>query len=455
MTKMIVIGWAMCMVLAAGSVQAAENEQEQIAEKVFSLEETVQTGLERNPRIQGAEFGIKSSQSEVKSARGQFLPRASAGYSRTYLDSIRASGPTDQDYIDQTQETWRASVVQTLFAGKTIYNSYQIAKIEEEYSRVEKETEERELIREIQEEFLQLLKIQEDLRSLEDTVQRLEVSKEAAQAFVDRQMAPFVEVLQAEVELEEARQEMYRMKNEKNIHKARLNRLLDYEAQREIDYQGDLEDIDLDKVFDLQACLDAALEQRTELEFIEQNIRIADREKEIALGQKMPRVELEGSYVDRRRDYDQKGTDPMTGEPRDRDQENQYWTIGVNVEWEFFSGGQQYYRRQSMDHEVHRLRSMYEDTASSVATEARSAFLRLQEARERVHASHKTLETAQEGYSMEEERFKRRVGTIQDLLDAQDRLTRADANYNQALLDYQLSMAELYYAMGERNYALN
>ncbi|MFO8032762.1 MAG: TolC family protein [Desulfohalobiaceae bacterium] len=453
-----------CMLLAGffwlgtSQIMAQEGDQNQDSEMRLNLEETVETGLERNPRIQGAEFGIKSSQAEVKSSRGQFLPRASASYSRSYMDSIRSTGQTDDDYLDQTQDTWTLSVVQTLFAGKTILNSYQIAKIEEESSRVEKEAAERELIQEIQKQFLQLLKIREDRRSLEDTIERLQVGRDAAQAFHEKQLAPFVEVLQAEVDLEDAKQELSRAKNEETIRETRLNRLLDYEAQRRIDYQGNLEDIHLEQDFQVETCLQEAKEQRTELEFVENNMQIAAKEKEIALGRLMPRVELEASYVDRASDYDQKGTttNPMTGEEQtyDRDKQNQYWTAGINVEWQFFSGGQQYYRRQSMEHEVQRLRRVYQDTVSEIATEVRSAFLRLQEARERVEASRKTLETAQENYEMQEERFKRRVSTIQDLLNAQDRLTRSDANHNQALLDFQLALSELYFAMGERNYAL-
>ncbi|MFW6217325.1 MAG: TolC family protein [Desulfohalobiaceae bacterium] len=459
MHKNICILLAGLFFVVPSQLLAEKAEQVQKKSIPLNLEQTVETGLERSPRIQGAEFGIKGSQAEVRSARGKFLPRATASYRRNYLESIRAIGPSDEDYMNQTQDTWTLSVVQTLFAGKTNLNSYQIAKIEEESSRVEKEAAERELIQEIQEQFLQLLKMREDRRSLEDTIERLKVSRDAAQAFYERQMAPFVEVLQAEVDLEDARQELSQVKNEETIHKTKLNRLLDYEAQRGIEYQGNLEDIDLEQEFQLENCLQKAKKQRTELEFVENNIKIAAKEKDIALGRLLPRVELEASYVDRTRDYDEKGSsmNPRTGEEEtyDRDQQNQYWSAGINVEWQFFSGGQQYYRSQSMEHEVYRLRKQYKDTVSQIATEVRSAYLRLQEARERVEASRKTLETAQENYEMQQERFKRRVSTLQDLLNAQDRLTRSDANHNQALLDYQLALAELYFAMGERNYSLS
>lgn len=440
--------------LTLSPVFAGENAIQHNETLRLNLEQTVELGLERNARLQARDFAIEKSHSEVKSARGGFLPKFSAGYSRTYLDSLETSGPADADYLDQVQDTWRMRLVQTIFAGKTILNSYQRAQIAEEISRLERQGEERELIRRIQENFLLLLKAREDQSSLEQTVGRLEVSREAAEAFASKQMLAYVEVLQAQVDLEEARQQMGQAENLETIYKTRLDALLDFEIDRNIYYTGELADIDLQKVFDLDYCLRTALEERIDLKFIESRIRIAEKDKAIARGRKMPRVTLEASAVDQTRDFSQQGTD-MFGQVYDRDQENRYWTVGVNVEWNFFSGGEHYYRQQSMDFEAKRLQRLYEDAAATIRTDVRSAYLRLQEARQRIDATRVNLETAQEGYQMEEERFKRRVGTIQDLLNAQDRLTRAEASKNQALLDYQRALADLYFAMGIINYALN
>ncbi len=459
MGKIISMAAFICFVILIlpHTATAQEKKETKSGTLNLDLEEAVRLGLEQNPRIQGMEQGIESSKSQVKSARGGFLPKLSAGYSRTYLDSISAEGPTEDDYLDQTQDTWRASLVQTLFAGKTILNTYQKAQIEKEASRLEKEKAEMDLIRKIQEEFLKYLKVREDRRSLEDTIRRLQVGREAAKAFVSKELAPFVDVLQAEVELEDARQELSKVTNEERIHKMRLNAYLGLQDQRQVTYRGDLAAIDLNQQLDLRRCLEQAREQRTELQFILNNIQIASKEKEIAHGRKWPTVNLELSAVDRTRDYDTKGsTTDMTGQTHtyDRDQENQYWTAGINVEWNFFSGGEQHYRAESMDYEIQKLQRIYEDDLANILTEVRAAHMRIQEARDRVDASRSSVKTARENYNMQEERFKQRVASIQELLDAQENLTRAEANYNQALLDFQLSLSELYYAMGEKKFDL-
>lgn len=422
--------------------------------KVLSLEETVRLGLERNPRIKAGEYGIKRSESEIKSARGRFFPQASAGAGYTHLKSIYASGPTDSDYLDQSQYHWNLRLVQTIFAGMTILNTYQKARIQKEISELEKESVERELIREIQYYFLGLLKAKEDRISIENTIERLEVGLETAEAFYKVRLVPFADVLQAEVELEEAKQALSQIRNEVMVLRTRLNSLLGFSYDYPIEYSGDLQDISTARVHDPEDALKIALEQRTDLEFIRKNMETVQKEMSIAKGRKMPVVNFEVNYFDRTRDYTEKGMD-VTGRKFDRDQTNHFWTAGINIQWNFFSGGQNYYRSESMDFEIKRLEQVLEDAASSIISEARTAYMRLNEARERFVSTRKAIDAARENHSMQEHRFKHRVGTIKELLTAQEQLARAEVRRNQALLDYQLALSELYFAMGDRNYGLD
>jgi len=441
------------ILLVSGSVCAGQGPQVPRETLRLNLQEAVELGLEQNPTIRAMDFGIERSLSEVKSVRGRFLPRISAGYSQTFVESIDAAGPTDADYLNQKQESWRVGLQQPLYAGKTIVNTYQKARILEQVSRLEKESEERKLIRQIQEEFLALLKTREDRRSLEQTVKRLEVSHEAVEAFAASQMVAYVEVLQARVELEDARQQLAQAENKEIVSKTRLDALLGLDGRSDVSYIGDLADIDLHRDFDLSLCQQAANQGRTDLMLVEDNIRIAGKERDIAAGRRLPWVTFQLSAIDYARDYEK--DELLYGRTYDRDQQNQYWIAGITVDWTLFSGGENYYRQESMVNEIKRLQSLYEDTAASIRTEVRTSLLRLQESRLRVEATRGNLGTAQEGYRMETERFRHRVGTVQGLLNAQDRLARAEANLNKAFLDYRLALADLYYAMGTRNYALD
>ena len=75
----------------------------------------------------------------------------------------------------------------------------------------------------------------------------------------------------------------------------------------------------------------------------------------------------------------------------------------------------------------------------------------LREAKSRIRSAKAEIRAAREGYNRAKKRYESEIGTLPELLDAQARLSRAEANRNQALVDYQLAMARLYYAMGKQN----
>jgi outer membrane protein len=63
----------------------------------------------------------------------------------------------------------------------------------------------------------------------------------------------------------------------------------------------------------------------------------------------------------------------------------------------------------------------------------------------------KAIEAANENYQMASKRFQLHLAPNQEVLDALDRLSKAEANRNQALADYKLSLSNLYATMGLRN----
>ena len=62
--------------------------------------------------------------------------------------------------------------------------------------------------------------------------------------------------------------------------------------------------------------------------------------------------------------------------------------------------------------------------------------------------SEKVIEQAEENFRISEERYKERVSTSTEVLDAQTLLTRAKSQYANALGDYNINYAKLQRAMG-------
>ena len=329
-----------------------------------------------------------------------------------------------------------------------------VTKLQKELAQAQKEQQKMELILEIQKSFLKLLKAREDVRSLEEAMERLEVNESSAKAYYEKRMTPYVQVLQASVDLADTRQKLSQAKNQVRVQKVQLNELLGFPADKAVEYKGDLTRQTFHFEKNVQACLACAYDKRPEVLIREKSLEIAGEEEDIAKGQFSPTLSLDLDYYTRDNDFDSKGQS-ITGEARDRDQKNEYFNVSLRMQWQFGLGGREYYNYQAAGQEKAKLRQQLRQTRDRIDTQVRTSYLSLQESRDRIESTRTGVEAAQEAYARAKKRFGVKMGTIAELLDAQARLTRAEANYTQAVADYQLSLAHLYYAMGQENYVLN
>ena len=431
-------------------VLAQENPNGGQFSRSYTLSESVQRCLQVNPQIEEAKYEVKKAQDDIGSARSSFLPTLNANYQYTDLRSIDSTGPTDEDYLDQKSGTWSLQLTQRLFSGLTIFNSYQKAQLQEDMREYQKDRVEMELIREVQSVFLKLLQAKADVQSLQDTIERLQAGLESVQAYYKQDMAPYVQVLEAEVELANAQQDLSKAQNQVEIHRVRLNILLGYDPQEEIAYRGELQDMSYSFTPSLAACLECAFNQRPEFKIIHKSIGMAEKEEDIALGKFSPRVNLQGNYFSRDRDFETQGQS-ITGQTLDRDQKNEYWSVGITVEWPLFEGGRRYYGYQKASHEISRLQQRLRHSKDQIRSEVRTSYLSLNEAKSRIETNRTALKAARENFERSLKRLQSGMGTSTQVMDAQARLTRAEANLTQSRADYQLSLANLMYSIGQRN----
>lgn len=426
-----------------------EDGNKTSAAPTYNLTEAVERALEVNPSIKAAEHRISSAESEARMVRGRFFPDLTTSASYTDVSSIDSEGPADQDYLDQGISSYNIKLSQDLFAGLTVLSSYQKAKLKKIMSRAEKEKSEMELILQIQSHYLELLKAREEVKSLQKTVDRLQVNLEAAQAFVDADMAPALQLSQAKADLADARQRLSKARNERATRQVQLNILLDLPPMVSVEYRGRLKDFAVDTPSSMEQSLEYALDNRPQVRISRTALKMAREDVDIARGRLLPRLQADVGYYNRDTDYSESGTS-ITGTTYDRDQENTYWMSSLNLQWQFNTGGEEYYNRGKAEEEVKRLSQELKKARDEVETQVRVYYMRLKEARERINSTLSANRAAREGYQQAAERLEKMMGTLPEVLDSQARLRRAEANHNQALADYQLALFRLYNAMGKR-----
>jgi outer membrane protein TolC len=412
----------------------------------MTLDQCLEQGIKNNTTLQAARFDIKSAGYDIKAARADFFPSLSTGYGLNEIISERAIGPTESDYLDQNIRRFNVKLSQILYYGQRIVNTYDKARIRQKVIEAETLMDLLELEYKIETTFYRLLKAKQDMIAGKESVERLAESVKSARAFFERELVPYVNVLQAQVDLADAQEKLAISKNDVNRERVALFSLMNEPGDQDVVFSGDLAPV-APAVPDFTTTLAKALENRPDIESLGLQMEIARKEGRIALGKYLPTARLDAVYNDQNNDYDSLAGTGITS--YDRDQHNQYWSVGVNVTWELFDGGRGWYEKRKFDTQVQRFKALINEAENTISAGLRQALLSMAEADQRMQGSLSALEAAKEYFALEENRLNAGISTIPDFLDAQDRLIRSQGNYARAILDFRLAESELKLMVGK------
>jgi len=422
------------------------------AQTQMTLDDCLKYGFENNPSLKAADYGVAASEENRKSVRGQFLPSLSTDYSVSPLGSMSSKGPTeDPDYLDQVTRNFSLRISQVLYAGSRIVNSYDKAKIEQEKQKADKALAELELAYRMEATFFQLMGAKQDVKVALESVKNLGEGVNSARAFFEKELISYAEVLTAEVDLANAEQQLSIATNNVNRKRVSLFALMNMPVTETVDFSGGMDFFSKEYEKKFESCWQIAVKNRPDLNSLEQQVHMSEKDADIALGSYLPTVRLNAGYYDNDRDYDKLGS--SYGRAYDRDQRNRYWSAGVSASWQLFDGGQAWYTSQKSNITVNQIKEAIKETQLSIKEGIRKALFTIAEADQRALGALGAVTAAEENYKVEKHRLEAGLTTIPHLLDAQIRLTRAQGNYTQALLDYMLGRSELQFMMGE-NYKM-
>ncbi len=417
------------------------------AETTMSLDQCIALGMENNPKLQAARADITSAEYGIKSVRADFLPSLFSGVSISQLISRDSKGPSDSDYMDQVTSSCHVKLSQTLLSGFRIIGAYKRAKEYKQYIEAQAAMKRLELVYDIKSRFYILMKAKEDVVAQGESVSQLTESLNAARAFFEKELVPYVDVLQAQVDLSDAQDRLGIARNNVLRERALLFSLMNLSEDENIIFHSSSNAKYIESTPDFDDALSQALASRPDIKALSHQLNIARRDVKTSFGKYLPTVRLEGGYYDHKRNYDKLGK--SFNRTYDRDQQNQYWSWGVNASWTFFDGGKAWYERRQHQTQAMKMQHLLDDAKRTIATGIKRALLAMGEAQQRMKTSRSSLDAAREYYEGEEKRLKAGISTIPALLTAHDRLTRARGNTTRARLDYQLACAQLELMLGK------
>lgn len=403
---------------------------------IFTLKHAVETALKANIALKISKEEANAALAAEKKQKTNFLPTFNATYQYEYIDEEATMGTIVMG--SQEEYTLISKVTQPIFTGFSLLNQYKIAKLGFDAAKINEKLKRLEIIFEAKKMFFSLLKAEKLLKISQDTVTQITAQKEVAKNFYEVGMTPLNDLLQAKVELANARQELISAQNNLEIAKSNFNVLL----SRPINESVKLEDVLSYTTFehDIDYCFKTAKKNRLELKIADLEIKIVEKEIKLAQKNYYPSINLVGSYFKRGTEWDVDGGDYIY--------DPEGWSITAVASWDFWEWGRSNYEVKEKQSRLSQAQYQKAEILDNIRIEVKQAYLNTLESEKNITTVKKAIEQAKENFRINKERYKEQIATSTDVLDAQTLLSRTMTNYYKALYDFKIAKASIYKAMG-------
>jgi outer membrane protein TolC len=518
--RTVFAGLTALLILAAPAAQA-QGVQPAAAEAppavvTLTLEDAIQIARLQNYALRNLQLNVENAEAQVKEAWGTVLPQVelSSSYTRNIVSANPFAGSsagglfqslgfvdwlaynerarTDTDagtqpipfgeFIDRQEQGLEAAGIALeqgsnpfgvdnqfttgIAVEQTLFNQSAFAAIRgaEALMNINARAADRQeqlLIGQVREAFYGALLAQEQAGVTQQSVARTlqtvqEVGKQVAQG-----VTPKFQRLSAEVELANLETQFVQVENQASLALDDLKLVLGIPIEQPITLRGELEAENLNEFLTVSVddAVDAALENRPDLEQARLAIELRQIDKDITQAQYFPSVtaflgfNYMGNVPDNRSFTIADPDDPFQFT---RGQSgffsNNYWNPslngGIRLSWNLFNGFQTSARVQQRQIAVDQAQNDAEQLLQTVTLDVERAIKNLQAARQRIGAQEQNIQRAELNYEYAQARLTEGVATQLEEREASEQLDQSRLNYLQAVYDYLVAESAFETAVG-------
>ncbi|GER93819.1 TolC family protein [hot springs metagenome] len=410
-----------------GNLYASEN-------KSLTLKDCIDIALRQSPLIKTSEFDVEASHESYKASRGAILPRLD-------LNALYLKENQDLPYIPAQSTkipakfsdeiySWNISLKIPVYEGGRLRGQINVSEIEKEIQKLKTDFTTQDVVANITNTFNKLLQLKELRTAYQKSVEALERQRNNTELLVNTGRAANIELLRTDVQLANEKQNLIRTEEAITRTRNTLAFLMGIQPSEINDISGSLDAKEKLNLVDV----DESLKSRPDVASLIKKVEQTKIKIDIASAKRYPSVTIMGNYGSRA------GTAVNGNE--------EVWETGVVVSLNIFDGGitSSEIKKERILHE--RAKEELRQAELRARVEIENALSLLQEARHRLEASQKAVAQSEEALRIEELKYKTGAGTITDALLAQSAMSLAQANYYQALYDYNAAITEYKRATG-------
>ena len=403
----------------------------------LTLHDAVQLALKQNPSVQIAMLNLAESQKQSGIALSQLLPEAGFNVSdRAIRSNVQANiglsipgfpkavGPFQ---VFQTGATFSAPIFDL-----SLWRRWQASRKNIASADAERQSVREQIVLLVVSQYLGALRSGAEINAAQSQVDLAQALYDQASDLEKHGSATSVDVLRANVELQNEKQLLLVAQTNQKIALYGLAKLLNTSPQQPIVLADQLSFFQTPEL-NVNQSLAEAYKSRPEVQQLLAQQESLKYQKAADSESRFPALRFDG-------DYEQEGLSTSTIIPT--------YVYEAGITFPIFTGGRIHNEIARDRLELQKISQSLQGERNQVALEVETAAARLESARNQVQVANLGAQLAQQEVQQSQDRFKAGVVDNIEVVTAQSALARADENRIAALYEYNQSRADLARAVG-------
>lgn len=406
----------------------------------ITLEQALELAKRNNRDLQIAARQLERSQASLREAEADLYPSVTAQGSLTQSRSAtsalsQAATRQATGGLGGNNETVNRTLNGTVGLSYDIFTSgerparIRAAERQIRSDQLQVEINEQQIRLDVSGAYYNLQEADEAVRIQAAAVRNAEASLRDTQALERAGLGTRFDVLRAQVQLANARQDLTNARANQQVRRRELAQVLalppsiDLAAADPVEAAGQWN-------LTLPQTIVLAFKNRAELEQQLAQRELAEQQRRVALSALGPRVTLQAQYN-------------VLNDLRDNQGFADGYSVSAGFNWNLFDGGAARARANQQEANIRIAETRFAQARENIQLQVETSFTNLQSSFLNIGTSRQAVEQAREALRLARLRFQAGVGTQTDVINAENDLTRAEGNLITAILGYNRALASL------------
>jgi outer membrane protein TolC len=388
----------------------------------------VQKALENNYSLKEQQYIVQEQQETLEGSYSGYLPKANVLYSYNDRNKV-GMGQLEED------STLSAVLSYNLFNGLSDMYTIESYKNILKSSNYTFEAAKQDLILSVKVAYTKYLLAQKNTQTMEEAYKLYTVQYKDTQNFFDQGLVAKNELLEVEVQMLQAQQNLQKAKSDEQIAKVNLENIIGVQIKTPLQELGDIPN-------SLDESLVLLTNNRSEILSLQKVLQSLKNQQKSVQGSFYPKVDAKLGH---HRYGDDVSVDGRAGYP---DSQN-VGTIEVN--WNLYNGNSNSAQEKVLQKKIQQVAMRIEDLKQKIQLQYQTALEEYKLSKLNLQTAKKSMESAKINYEIVGNKFKEGLSTNKDLIDANYLLTNSKENYFSSFYNKYIAIATLQRILEESN----